>query len=66
VSAYIDEERVRIKMKDPRFLNLNLKLSLEDSSCKGYHLDSGVPHFVLFVPEVEKVVLLKLELMKEE
>jgi len=60
VSAYIDEERVRIKMKDPRFLNLNLKLSLEDSSCKGYHLDSGVPHFVLFVPEVEKVVLEKL------
>ena len=60
VSAYINEERVRIRMKDPRFLNLNLKLSLKDNSYQGYHLDTGVPHFVLFVPEVEKVILEKV------
>lgn len=60
VSAYIDEENVKIEMKDPSFLNLKLELSLEDDSCAGYHLDTGVPHFVLFVPEVEKVALEKL------
>ena len=60
VSAYIDEENVRIKMKDPSFLNLNLELSLKDDSCAGYHLDTGVPHFVLFVPEIERVALEKL------
>ena len=60
VSAYIDEENVRIKMKDPSFLNLRLELSLKDGSCAGYHLDTGVPHFVLFVPEIERVALEKL------
>ncbi len=60
VSAYIDEENVRIKMKDPSFLNLKLELSLKDDSCAGYHLDTGVPHFVLFVPEIERVALEKL------
>lgn len=60
VSAHIDEENVKIKMKDPSFLNLKLELSLKDDSCAGYHLDTGVPHFVLFVPEIERVALGKL------
>lgn len=60
VNAYVDEDRVKIRMKDPSFLNLNLKLSLEKESFEGYYLDTGVPHFVLFVPDVEKVALEKL------
>ena len=60
VSAYVDEEMVKIKMKDPSFLNPNLELSLGNDSYEGCHLDTGVPHFVLFVPEVGKVALEKL------
>ncbi len=60
ISAYVDEEMVRIRMKDPSFLNPNLQLSLKDDSYEGCHLDTGVPHFVLFVPEIEGVALGKL------
>ena len=60
VSAFVNEGDVRIQMKDPSFLSLNLELSLEDEPCEGYHLDTGVPHFVLFVPEVGSVALEKL------
>ncbi len=60
VNAYVDEDRVKIRMKDPYFLNLALRLALGNESCQGYYLDTGVPHFVLFVPEVEKAALEKL------
>ncbi len=60
VSAHLDEGNIRIKMKDPSFLNLKLELFLKDDSCEGYHLDTGVPHFVLFVSEIERVALEKL------
>ena len=60
VSAYMDEEIVKIQMKDPSFLNPSLELSLGDDSYQGCHLDTGVPHFVLFVPEIERISLEKL------
>ncbi len=62
ISSYVNETQVKIRMKDPSRLHLNLKLILEDGSYEGHYLDTGVPHFILFVPEVEKAPLEELSL----
>jgi diaminopimelate decarboxylase len=57
IFSQVKKDRVRIRMKDPSISQLNLEISLGDGSCTGHFLDTGVPHFVLFVPEVEKIDL---------
>jgi diaminopimelate decarboxylase len=57
IFSQVKKNRVRIRMKDPSISHLNLEINLGDGSYKGHFLDTGVPHFVLFVPEVEKIDL---------
>jgi len=60
IFSQIKNNRVRIRMKDPSRPQLNLEINLEEGSYTGHFLDTGVPHFVLFVPEVEKIDLPKM------
>ncbi|GAH86562.1 unnamed protein product, partial [marine sediment metagenome] len=60
IFSQVKKNQVRIRMKDPPRLQLNLEINLGDGSCRGHFLDTGVPHFVLFVPEVEKIDLPKM------
>ena len=57
IEAQIGENTVRIKMKDPSNLQANIKLTLDSIEYQGCYLDTGVPHFVIFSPEVDKVPL---------
>ncbi|MFQ5835522.1 MAG: diaminopimelate decarboxylase [bacterium] len=57
IFSQVKKDRVRIRMKDPSRPHLNLEINLGDGSYKGHFLDTGVPHFVLFVPQVEKIDL---------
>jgi diaminopimelate decarboxylase len=60
IFSQVKKNRVRIRMKDPPKLQLNLEINLGDGSYTGHFLDTGVPHFVLFVREVEKIDLPKM------
>jgi len=57
IKAQIEENTVKIRMKDPSNLQANIKLTLNGTDYRGYYLDTGVPHFVIFSPEVDKVPL---------
>jgi len=57
IFSQVKKDGVRIRMKDPSPSHLNLEINLGDSSYKGHFLDTGVLHFVLFVPQVEKINL---------
>jgi len=55
-----DENKVKIKMSDPYNICLNINLSLGEEIYQGHYLNTGVPHFVLFIPDVEKASLKNL------
>ncbi len=55
-----DENKVKIKMSDPHNICLNINLSLGKESYQGHYLNTGVPHFILFVPDAEKACLKNL------
>ena len=57
IFSQVKKDGVRIRMKDPSISHLNLEINLGDGSYTGHFLDTGVPHFVLFVPQVEKIDL---------
>ncbi len=60
IVSQIKKDGVRIRMKNPSISHLNLEINLGDGSYKGHFLDTGVPHFVLFAREVEKIDLPRL------
>ncbi len=57
IFSQVKKDGVCIRMKDPSPPHLNLEINLGDGSYTGHFLDTGVPHFVLFVPQVEKIDL---------
>jgi diaminopimelate epimerase len=58
--AVIDGNKVRLRMQKPWDLHLNPG-ALDDAGMEeGGYVNTGVPHYVLFVPEVEKVDAMKL------
>jgi diaminopimelate epimerase len=54
-SAFVGSESVRLTMKEPRMLNRNLKLGLMSGNVEGTFVDTGAPHFVMFVDDVNVV-----------
>ncbi len=57
IKCQIQGKKVKIEMKKPQDLRLNVGLSLKGHIYEGHYLNTGVPHFVLFTSRVEKVPL---------
>jgi diaminopimelate epimerase len=58
--AAVSGKKVRLRMQKPRDLNLTPH-ALEDAGIEeGGYVNTGVPHYVLFVPDVDQVDVAKL------
>lgn len=59
LSAHMVEENVRIAMSNPHDLRLNLDLAIEGLAGTIHFINTGVPHVVVFVDDLENVDVLK-------
>ncbi len=48
------KDRVKLKMSNPVNLRLNLKVKIDKKAKEVFHINTGVPHTVLFVPDITK------------
>jgi diaminopimelate epimerase len=46
---------VKLKMIEPYNMKLNIKIKIKNKIIKGHYLNTGVPHFVIFVKDLEKL-----------
>lgn len=53
-------ERVRVRLPDPTGLHLDLKIEIEGKTYTGHFVNTGVPHVVYLVDDVETVDLVRL------
>lgn len=51
---------VAVEMGDPSHVKWDLDLYVENQKYKGHFLNTGVPHFVLFLPEIQSFNLNKI------
>ncbi len=56
----LPEGRVRVGLPDPSNLKLNLTLDLEGETHLGHAVNTGVPHLVYFVEDLERLDLVRL------
>jgi len=54
LSADVNSDMVRLKMSDPKDIKLEINLGLGDSMMNISFIDSGVPHVVHMVDDIEK------------
>jgi diaminopimelate epimerase len=59
LSAHMVEENVRIAMSNPHDLRLNVDLAIDGLAGSIHFLNTGVPHVVVFVDDLEAVDVLK-------
>ncbi|MBE0477546.1 diaminopimelate decarboxylase [Candidatus Aerophobetes bacterium] len=50
-----DDVKVKVKMTSPQDLREVDKLNIDGKIYKGYYVNTGVPHFVLFLPSSESI-----------
>jgi len=55
VRAWVDQDRVRIQMTEPFDLKLEQSLDLESGSLAFSSINTGVPHVICEVPDIEAV-----------
>lgn len=55
VTAYYKGDNVSIKLTQPKDLRLNISLPLKNGAKNVHFINTGVPHAVMFVDDVEKV-----------
>jgi diaminopimelate epimerase len=53
IGAKLEGERVRLQMSDPIDLRLNLTIALDGQTLHGHFVNSGVPHVVIPVDDLE-------------
>lgn len=53
-------EQVRISMSEPHGLKLNQTLNVDDTTLQVHSVNTGVPHAVVFVDDLDKVDVLRL------
>lgn len=53
-------ERVRVRLPDPSGLHLDLKIEIEGKTYTGHFVNTGVPHVVYLVDDVETVDIIRL------
>lgn len=60
ISARFQGDRVMVSLTDPKELKLDLEAPVATGSLTVHSVNTGVPHAVVFVPEVEKVAVQRL------
>jgi diaminopimelate epimerase len=60
IGATLDGFRVTMTMTDPQDERLNLSIPTSEGTLLGHHIDTGVPHVVLFVDDVAQANLAEL------
>lgn len=60
VEAEVLGDRVRVRLPDPSDLRLNLKIEIDGKTYTGHFVNTGVPHVVYFVDDVEKADVIRL------
>lgn len=53
LEAAVKQDRVKLKMSTPKDLRLEVDLALDNGIQKTSYINTGVPHVVCFVPEVD-------------
>ncbi len=54
--AYIlDDRRIRLQLTDPADWRMNIELNVENTIHRVHHVDTGVPHAVMEVDDLEKL-----------
>ena len=54
IIATLDADKVKIKMIDPSDVQQIATLPIDGKMFQGYYINTGVPHFVMYVPCLEK------------
>lgn len=52
-SAVVESDQVRIRMKDPKGLRKGLSISIPGHTMTGHFIDTGSPHVVVFVEDLD-------------
>jgi diaminopimelate epimerase len=60
VQAEVIGDRVQVRLPDPTDLRLNLKIDIDGKSYPGHFINTGVPHVVYFVEDVETIEPIRL------
>ena len=55
ISAKVDGELVCLQMSEPTDLRLEIEISTKDQNLRGHFINSGVPHVVIPVEDIENV-----------
>lgn len=55
IEAEVKGERVRVRLSDPTDLRLALTLQIDGKEYTGHFINTGVPHLVFFVDDVETI-----------
>ncbi|MEI8176297.1 MAG: diaminopimelate epimerase [Candidatus Omnitrophota bacterium] len=55
LEAHVAGDQVKLRMSPPKDLWQNIDLNVGNQFCKVHYINTGVPHAVLFVPNVETV-----------
>ena len=60
MEAEVHDDKVRLKMSDPTDIELHLRLRLDGDVCEVHYLNTGVPHAVLLVEDLDSVPINEL------
>src|SRR5262245_36716475 len=60
IGAEFVGDQVRINMSEPHSLKLNQTLNVDDTTLQVHSINTGVPHAVVFVDDLDKVDVLRL------
>ena len=59
IKAVVNGDKVKVRMVDPKNLVTDLAINIDDTPVVGHFVDTGVPHYVIEVDDIEAVDLEK-------
>jgi len=60
IEAEVNGNKVKVKMSNPSEFMKDVKLNIDNKEYKGHYINTGVPHFVLFCKDIDKVSVKEL------